>query len=104
MIRKELWDEIGGFDERFIPAYYEDVDLAFQVRERGYKVVYQPESEVVHFEGVTEGGTQEEDERKKKQIERNREKFAAKWGKILREQHYEAGEYPRLAEKIRQGK
>ncbi len=104
MIRKELWDEIGGFDERFVPAYYEDVDLAFQVRERGYKVVYQPESEVVHFEGVTEGGTQEEDERKKKQIERNREKFAAKWGKILREQHYEAGEYPRLAEKIRQGK
>lgn len=103
IIRKELWDEIGGFDERFAPAYYEDVDLAFQVREKGYKVVYQPESEVVHFEGITEGGTREADERKKRQIEENREKFAAKWGKILREQHYEAREYPRLAEKIRQG-
>lgn len=64
IIRKELWDAIGGFDEQFAPAYYEDVDLAFQVRERGYRVVYQPESEVVHFEGISEGGTEEMDEGK----------------------------------------
>lgn len=93
MIRKELWDEIGGFDERFVPAYYEDVDLAFQVRERGYKVVYQPESEVVHFEGVTEGGNEEADNKKKKQIEKNRGEFAEKWGKILEKQHYEPSRY-----------
>ena len=36
MISKQLWNEIGGFDEQFAPAYYED-DLAFEVRRRGYK-------------------------------------------------------------------
>jgi len=55
LIRKCLWDEIGGFDERFAPAYYEDTDLAFEVRRRGYRVLYQPMSRVVHQEGVSHG-------------------------------------------------
>lgn len=42
LIRGSLWEEIGGFDERFAPAYYEDADLAFEVRKHGYRVVYQP--------------------------------------------------------------
>ena len=46
---------IGGFDERYAPAYYEDTDLAFQARQLGYKVVYQPDSVVVHFEGISSG-------------------------------------------------
>ena len=45
MIRKSLWESIGGFDERYVPAYYEDADLAFEVRKHGYKVVYQPKSD-----------------------------------------------------------
>src|SRR5581483_7942743 len=32
MIPRQLFAELGGFDERFAPAYYEDVDLAFAVR------------------------------------------------------------------------
>ena len=51
MIRKSLWNMIGGFDERFCPAYCEDSDLAFEVRKHGSKVMYQPASVVVHFEG-----------------------------------------------------
>lgn len=51
MIRKSLWEEIGGFDELFNPAYCEDSDLAFEVRKHGYKLMYQPLSMVVHFEG-----------------------------------------------------
>ena len=42
MIRASLWNEIGGFDERFAPAYCEDSDLAFEVRAHGFKVLYQP--------------------------------------------------------------
>ncbi|RXD23571.1 hypothetical protein EJB02_24245, partial [Acinetobacter baumannii] len=55
MLSMKLWKEIGGFDQRFIPAYYEDTDLAFEVRKRGLKVVYQPKSMVVHFEGISNG-------------------------------------------------
>ncbi len=55
MIRAALWKQIGGFDERFAPAYCEDSDLAFAVRKAGYRVVYQPQSVVVHYEGISNG-------------------------------------------------
>ncbi|MCI0462512.1 MAG: glycosyltransferase, partial [Gemmataceae bacterium] len=54
-IPRALWEQLGGFDEHYLPAYAEDCDLAFRVREAGYKVLYQPLSEVVHYEGVTHG-------------------------------------------------
>lgn len=81
MIRKSLWDEIGGFDERFVPAYCEDSDLAFEVRKHGYKVVYQPKSVVVHFEGIS-NGTDVSSGVKQYQIE-NQKKFYEKWEKEL---------------------
>lgn len=55
MTRKNVWDEIGGFDERYAPAYCEDSDYAFEIRKYGMKVVYQPASEVIHYEGVSNG-------------------------------------------------
>ena len=55
MIPKKIWDEVGGFDEQFVPAYCEDSDLCFKVRANGYKVLYEPYSVVVHFEGATHG-------------------------------------------------
>ena len=42
LVPRAVWDAVGGFDERYAPAYYEDTDLCFAVRERGLKVVYQP--------------------------------------------------------------
>ncbi|MFT4768122.1 MAG: GT2 family glycosyltransferase [Glaciecola sp.] len=54
-IRRDLWIELGGFDERFAPAYYEDADICFSARAAGYRVVYQPESVIYHFEGVSNG-------------------------------------------------
>ena len=56
MIPKTLFQSVGGFDRKYAPAYYEDTDLSFKVRRAGYKVLYQPLSEVIHYEGAT-GGT-----------------------------------------------
>ena len=39
LLSTALWKQIGGFDERFAPAYCEDSDLAFEVRKAGYRVV-----------------------------------------------------------------
>ena len=50
-----IWKAVDGFDEAFRPAYCEDVDLAFRIRERGFEVWYQPLSCVIHFEGKTHG-------------------------------------------------
>jgi len=54
-ISTELWKTLGGFDERYEMAYYEDTDLAFQVRRAGKRVAVQPLSQLIHFEGVSSG-------------------------------------------------
>lgn len=89
-IRKALWEEIGGFDERFAPAYYEDSDLAFEVRAHGYRVVYQPLSVVVHFEGVS-NGTDTFSGQKAYQVA-NQKKFHEKWKDVLEREHFPNGE------------
>ncbi|HMG83868.1 MAG TPA: glycosyltransferase, partial [Ferruginibacter sp.] len=86
LIKKSLWLRIGGFDERYIPAYYEDTDLAFQVREQGYKVMYQPLSEVIHFEGYSNGtdATLAQNPQSTKAYQNiNHTKFAEKWKHVL---------------------
>lgn len=89
LVRRSLFEEIGGFDPRFMPAYYEDTDLAFEIRRRGFQVIYQPFSVVVHFEGVSHG----KDEGagiKRYQVE-NRLKFQEKWKNELAT-HYPNGQ------------
>ncbi|MFV0465967.1 MAG: glycosyltransferase [Lachnospiraceae bacterium] len=89
MVRKSIWETLKGFDERFAPAYYEDTDLAFEVRRLGYKVKYQPLSTVVHFEGIT-NGTDVNTGQKAYQIE-NQRKFYEKWKDTLSIENYENG-------------
>lgn len=85
MIKKELWQSIGGFDERYTPAYYEDSDLAFEVRSHGYKVMYQPKSVVVHFEGISNGIDTEKGQ-KSYQL-KNQKEFLKKWKVVLENEH-----------------
>ena len=81
VIPKALFESVGGFDASYAPAYYEDTDLAFKVRQAGYKVLYQPLSEVIHYEGAT-GGTDLSSGTKKHQ-DINRSRFAQKWATEL---------------------
>jgi GT2 family glycosyltransferase/glycosyltransferase involved in cell wall biosynthesis len=55
MLPKSLWESVGGFENQYQPAYYEDVDLAYKLRQAGYQVFYQPFSQITHFEGGTNG-------------------------------------------------
>lgn len=91
MIKKSLWGDIGGFDETFAPAYCEDTDLAFEVRKHGYKVLYQPQSVVVHYEGIS-NGTDLTTGIKKYQVV-NEEKFRSKWSEEM-SKHYDNGQNP----------
>jgi GT2 family glycosyltransferase len=52
LIRKEIWDRVGGFDERFF-LYGEDLDLCLSVTRLGYRVVYYPEAAVLHHKGAS---------------------------------------------------
>jgi GT2 family glycosyltransferase len=56
LILKSDFEKLKGFDEIYTPGYYEDTDLCFSVKHiLQKKVIYQPASVVVHFEGVTSG-------------------------------------------------
>ena len=81
MIRQALWKQIGGFDLRYAPAYYEDTDLCFATREAGYKVIYCHDSEVIHHEGITAGTDIQTGYKTYQAI--NRKKFQAKWWNTL---------------------
>jgi N-acetylglucosaminyl-diphospho-decaprenol L-rhamnosyltransferase len=52
LIRRELFQRLGGFDERFF-LYYEEVDLCRRIRAAGHSVQYWPELEVQHIGGVS---------------------------------------------------
>ncbi len=81
MLEKSLFDSIGGFDERYCPAYFEDADLAFAVRAASLRVLYQPTSEVIHFEGISSG--RDLTRGIKAYQVTNRLKFREKWANVL---------------------
>jgi GT2 family glycosyltransferase len=94
-IGKELWDELGGFDPLFRPAYCEDSDLAFRVRAAGYRTVFQPFSELVHHEGRSHG--RDEASGIKAYQVRNQQKFYARWAETLDRDNFPLGQNIALA-------
>jgi len=86
LVRAELFQKLGGFDELYLPAYYEDADLCFGVRRLGYKVVFQPDVSVVHYEYGTRSF-----ERAEALCQANQPRFAEKWAGEL-QTHHPSGE------------
>lgn len=80
-IANRLFQTLGRFDQRYAPAYYEDTDLAFKVREHGLRVLYQPAATVIHFEGIT-SGTDTGSGTKRYQVI-NQGKFLERWQSVL---------------------
>ena len=55
LLRKSVFDEVGGFDEENLSVSFNDVDLCLRIRERGYSIVYTPHAELYHHESVSRG-------------------------------------------------
>ena len=77
MIRRDVFQRIGGFDTRYAPAYYEDTDLAFPVRKLGLHVYYEPASTVIHCEGISAGTDLDAGMKRHQRL--NHTKFVDKW-------------------------
>ncbi len=90
LLSTALWKQIGGFDDRYAPAYCEDSDLAFEVRRAGKRVVYQPLSRVIHFEGVSNGTDLNGAGLKRYQVE-NSKKLKEKWAEEFKKQCVNTG-------------
>jgi GT2 family glycosyltransferase len=81
MIRREVFQRLGGFDTRYAPAYYEDTDLAFAVRRIGLHVYYEPASLVIHCEGISAGTDLDSGMKRYQRV--NQAKFVDKWATEL---------------------
>jgi GT2 family glycosyltransferase len=55
LLRKSLFDEMGGLEEENLAVQFNDVDLCLRIRERGYYIVYTPYAELYHHESVSRG-------------------------------------------------
>lgn len=83
LVPRDLWETLGGFDERYVPAYYEDTDLAMRLHQLGWRVIYEPAAQVVHFEGISSGTSLESGVKAHQVV--NRGKFLGKWDFALQD-------------------
>jgi hypothetical protein len=78
LIRHSAFDSLGGFDDRYAPAYYEDTDLAVRLARLGLWIMYEPRSSVTHVRYGSTGKDRASD-----LSEVHRHLFAERWGAEL---------------------
>ena len=57
VVKRSILDEVGYFDEIFNPVQFEDNDLFYRMKSKGYHLIYEPSVEMYHFENVTTDGS-----------------------------------------------
>ena len=77
LVRADLFRDLEGLDPVYTPAYYEDADLCFKLKERGFVTVFEPTSRVVHLRG---GGSPQA----QRLMKMNRRIFAERWSERLK--------------------
>jgi O-antigen biosynthesis protein len=78
LVRRSVWEDVGGFDEEYFPAYYEDVDLCLGIRQLGLDILYEPRSRVRHHESASS-----EVSFKRFLFARNKRRLVEKWRPVL---------------------
>ena len=94
MVPRELFHSLGQFSDTLENSYYEDTWLAFAARKAGYRVLYQPHSALIHFEGITSGRDLSEGHKRYQVV--NKDKFYERWKRDLA-QHLPNGSNPERA-------
>lgn len=102
MVKRRLFHELGGFDDHYTPAYYEDTDLAFQVRGAGKRVLYQPLAQVTHREGGS-NGTNPSGGIKRHQT-MNRKRFLRRWKEDLADHGSDQDDFTRSRQRNLRGR
>ena len=81
VMRRAVFDEVGGFDEERLKIAFNDVDLCLRLRKAGYLVVWTPHAELYHLESVSRGfdNTPDKIERFKGEVQA----MSERWGEVL---------------------
>lgn len=81
MVRKSLYDALGGLDEAFAVAL-NDVDFCLRIRDKGYLNVFTPFAELYHFESASRG-SDAADSQKAARYEEESALFRGRWKELL---------------------
>jgi GT2 family glycosyltransferase len=90
VLKRSVFDEVGGFDVNYTPAWFEEIDMSFRVRSRGYRCLVVPQANVRHHPhyGVSSNDAPIEYFhrfiRAQELFARNRDYFHRRWGHLLR--------------------
>jgi glycosyltransferase involved in cell wall biosynthesis len=83
MVRKTVFNEVGGFAEEF-RVTYNDVDLCLRLREMGYENLYTPYVQLLHHESISVGMPEEIAKRDTSEFQKAKDLFVARWDKYIR--------------------
>lgn len=86
LLRRSVYDEVGGLDEKSLAVAFNDIDFCLRIREKGYLVVWTPHAELYHLESASRGSDMAPDK-----IARFLEEVRVmqdRWGKILADDPY----------------
>jgi GT2 family glycosyltransferase len=81
VVRKSVWDEVGGLDEDRLAVAFNDIDFCLKVKERGYRNVWTPFAELYHHESATRGSDETRDKRGR--FQREIDWMRERWGHRL---------------------
>jgi GT2 family glycosyltransferase len=81
VMRKELFEQVGGFDEVNLKVAYNDVDLCLKVLACGYRNLWTPYAELIHYESKSRGKKRSWWQRRK--LRKEARFLQKKWGKLL---------------------
>jgi GT2 family glycosyltransferase len=90
VLKRPVFDEVGGFDVNYTPAWFEEIDMSFRVRSRGYRCLVVPQANVRHHPhyGVSSNRDPIDFFHRRISAEelytRNREYFERRWREQLR--------------------
>ena len=84
--RRNLYEEVGFMDNKKFKVAFNDVDFCLKLLERGYRNIYNPYIELIHYESKTRG--YEDSPEKIKRFEKETENFRKRWSKLLQNDPY----------------
>ena len=79
--RREIYEEVDYMDEELFKVAFNDVDFCLKILEKGYRIVYNPYIELIHYESKTRG--YEDTPEKKLRFENESNNFKTKWKNFL---------------------
>ena len=81
VVRRTIFEEIGGFDEENFAVAFNDVDLCLRLRERGYRNLWTPHAELYHWESASRG--YEDTPEKQRRFKGEISNMQQRWGDLL---------------------